>query len=187
MKRIASALFFLLCVVGPATAQNFKFGHINSQELIALMPERDSALIKLQNYTTELENTIAEMQQEYTTKYNTYQQKQATWTAAVLESKQRELVEIQQRLEQFSQGAQQEYNQMQQALLSPVFQKANTAIAKVAKDNGFTYIFDLSTGALIYFNEETSVNLLPLAKAELGIPAEKVAPSQLPGVDQQQQ
>lgn len=29
MKRIASALFLLLCVVGPATAQNLKFGHIN--------------------------------------------------------------------------------------------------------------------------------------------------------------
>jgi len=186
MKRIATVLILLICVIGTSSAQNMKFGHINSQELISLMPERDSALIKLQDYTNELEQTITEMQQEYQTKYNTYQQKQATWTAAVLEAKQRELIEIQQRLEQFSQGAQQEYQQMQQILLSPVFQKANEAIAKVAKENGFAFIFDLSVGSLIYFDEQVSVNILPMAKSELGIPAEKVAPTQLPGMEQQQ-
>ena len=187
MKRIATSIALLLCIAGTASAQNLKFGHINSQELIGLMPERDSALIKLQNYTNELEETIAEMQQEYQTKYNTYQQRQATWTAAVLEAKQRELIEIQQRLEQFSQGAQQEYQQMQQILLSPVFQKANEAIAKVARDNGFAFIFDLSAGGLIFYDEQISVNVLPLAKTALGIPAEKVAPTQLPGMEQQPQ
>ena len=187
MKRIATVLLLLICVIGTSSAQNLKFGHINSQELISLMPERDSALIKLQDYTNELEQTITEMQQEYQTKYNTYQQKQATWTAAVLEAKQRELIGIQQRLEQFSQGAQQEYQQMQQILLSPVFQKANEAIAKVAKDNGFALIFDLSVGGVIYYDEQISVNILPMAKSELGIPAEKVAPTQLPGMEQQQQ
>ncbi len=185
MKRLASILFVLLCVSGTVSAQNFKFGHINSQELIALMPERDSALIKLQKYASELDETITEMQQEYQTKYNAYQQKQATWTAAVLESKQRELVEIQQRLEQFNQGAQQEYQQMQQVLFAPVIQKATDAINKVAKDNAFTYIYDLASGCMAYYNEEVSVNVLPLAKNELGIPAEKVAPSQLPGEETQ--
>ncbi|HHV03106.1 MAG: OmpH family outer membrane protein [Bacteroidales bacterium] len=184
MKRIVTVFTLLLCIAGTSTAQNLKFGHINSQELISLMPERDSALIKLQNYTNEVEETITEMQQEYQTKYNTYQQRQATWTAAVLEAKQRELIEIQQRLEQFSQGAQQEYQQMQQVLFAPVFQKANEVIAKIAKDKGFTFIFDLSAGGLVYYNEQVSVNILPMAKSELGIPAEKVAPTQLPGMEQ---
>ncbi|NLA15994.1 MAG: OmpH family outer membrane protein [Bacteroidales bacterium] len=184
MKRIATLLVVLTCVLGTTFAQSLKFGHINSQELIGLMPERDSALIKLQNYTNELEETIAEMQQEYQTKYNTYQQRQATWSAAVLESKQRELIELQQRLEQFSQGAQQEYQQMQQILFSPVFQKANEAIEKVAKEQGFTFIFDLSAGGVIFFNEDVSIDVLPLAKTVLGIPAEKVAPTQLPGMEE---
>ncbi len=184
MKRFSTLLVLLTCVLGSASAQTLKFGHINTQELIGLMPERDSALIKLQNYTQELEDTIAEMQQEYQTKYNTYQQRQATWSAAVLESKQRELIELQQRLEQFSQGAQQEYQQMQQILFSPVFQKANEAIEKVAKEQGFAFVFDLSAGAVIYFDENSSVDVLPLAKTVLGIPAEKVAPTQLPGMEE---
>ena len=185
MKRIATVITLLICVIGTASAQNLKFGHINSQELIGLMPERDSALVKLQNYTNEVEETMAEMQQEYQTKANVYQQKQATWTAAVLEAKQRELLELQQRLEQFNQTAQQEYQQMQQIFLSPVFQKANEAIAKVARNNGVTYIFDLSSGGVIFFDDKVSVYILPMAKSELGIPAEKIGATQLPGMEQQ--
>lgn len=179
MKRLASLLIVLLCVVGPATAQNFKFGHINSQELLNLMPERDSALVKLQKFGAELDETIQEMQQELQTKYNTYQQKQATWTAAVLEAKSREITEINTRLEQFNQTAQQDYQEMYQTLFQPVQAKAIAAINKVAKDQGFTYVFDLSVQSIAYYDTNVSVDLLPLVKAELGIPAEKVAPTQI--------
>jgi outer membrane protein len=60
-----------------------------------------------------------------------------------------------------------------------VIEKAQNAITKVAKANNLVYVFDTSVGALIYFDEAVSLNLLPLAKKELGIPAEKVAPTQL--------
>ena len=39
-------------------------------------------------------------------------------------------------------------------------------------------VFDLSAGSLIYYDDAVSLDLLPLAKKELGIPAEKVAPTQ---------
>ncbi len=68
---------------------------------------------------------------------------------------------------------------MQQVLMSPVIEKAQNAITKVAKENGLTYVFDLSAGSLIYYDDKGSVDLLPLVKKELGIPAEKVAPTQL--------
>ena len=69
---------------------------------------------------------------------------------------------------------------MQQVLFSPVFQKANEAIEKVAKEQGFAFIFDLSAGGVIYYDANISVDVPMLAKTALGIPAEKVAPSQLP-------
>ena len=58
--------------------------------------------------------------------------------------------------------------------------------AKIAKENGLTYVFNLAAGSLIYFDEAGSLNLLPLAKKELGIPAEKVAPTQFAQPEQQQ-
>ena len=57
MKRFATLLVLLTAVTSTVAAQTLKFGHINSQELIGLMPERDSALVKLQTYTHELEDT----------------------------------------------------------------------------------------------------------------------------------
>jgi len=63
-------------------------------------------------------------------------------------------------------------------LMAPVIEKAQNAITKVAKANNLVYVFDLSAGSLIYFDDAVSLDLLPLAKKELGIPAEKVAPTQ---------
>ena len=98
------------------------------------MPDRDSAAVKLEKYSADLNETMEAMQVEFNTKLNTYQQKQATWTAAVLEAKQKELQEIQARFEQFQQSAGQEYQQMQNLLLAPVFKKANDAIQKIGKE-----------------------------------------------------
>ena len=53
------------------------------------MPEMDSANVKLEKYGKELSDQMQDMQKEFQTKYETYQQKSATWTAAVIESKQK--------------------------------------------------------------------------------------------------
>ncbi len=176
MKKVT---FFLmgvgLLLSVQSFAQNLKFGQLNMQELIALMPERDSAIVKLEKYGAELDETMQGMQTEFNTKLQTYNQKSATWTAAVLEAKTKELQEMRQRLEQFQVNAQNEYGQMQQELFAPVFKKANEAIDKLAKENGFTYIFDLSAGSILYHSDAT-VDVLPLAKRALGIPASKTTP-----------
>ncbi len=161
------------------SAQSVKFGHINTSELVGLMSDTDSARVQLQAYQKELVDEMETMQTEYNNKLNTYQQKQATWTAAIKESKEAEIIEMQQRLQQFQQSAQQDLAQLEQKLYAPIFEKAKNAISKIAKDKGLTFVFELSTNPVVYFNEAQSVDLLPLAKAALGVPAEKVAPTQI--------
>lgn len=180
MRKVTKILALALVLFSTqAIAQTQKLGHINVQELVALMPERDSATVKLESYAKELDETLKGMQQEFSTKYQDYNQKSATWTAAILESKTQELQEMQGRLEQFNQNAQQEYQGMQQSLFAPIFKKANDAIKKIATEGGFTYVFDLSAGSII-FNSDSSINILPLAKEELGIPADKKLPQAQP-------
>ena len=178
MKHLSKILLVLFLAVSTTSfSQTLKFGHLNTQELVALMPDRDSAAVKLEKYSADLNETMEAMQVEFNTKLNTYQQKQATWTAAVLEAKQKELQEIQARFEQFQQSAGQEYQQMQNLLLAPVFKKANDAIQKIGKEQGFIYIFDTSTGGVPFINAEQSVDVMPMAKKELGIPADKKLPA----------
>lgn len=179
MKKIVLFAFCVLSCSVLSQAQNLKFGHINTSELISLMSERDSAFVKLQAYQNDLEETLEGMGTEYNNKLNEYQRKRNEWAPVVLETKTRELEELGQRIQQFQQNAQQEMAQMQQTLMAPVIEKAQNAVTKVAKSNNLVYVFDLSTGSLIYYDDAVSLDLLPLAKKELGIPAEKVAPTQL--------
>jgi outer membrane protein len=168
-------LSFVLLLTGLCSvvfAQNYKFGHINTQELVVLMPERDSAQAKLEVISKDLQEQIQAMQLELQTKYTTYQQKQATWTAAILEAKQREIQELSVRAEEFQRTAQEELQRSQQQLLQPVIQKATKAIEKIAKQEGFTYVFDISGGAIQYFDPDQSVDILPLVKKELNITKE---------------
>lgn len=182
MKKI---LLLLVCFAGfglAAGAQD-RFGYINSQELISLMAERDSAIVKIQAYAKDLDETIQGMQDEYNTKITEYQRKQGEWAPVVRESKERDIQELVNRIQQFQQTAQQEMQQMQQMQMAPVVEKAQAAIEKVAKSNSLLVVFDEAAGAVIYLDKTRTVDLLPMAKKELGIPVEKVAPTQF----QQQQ
>lgn len=173
MKKVTKLLAVVLMFVSAQSFAQVKLAHVNMQELVALMPESDSANVKLEKYGKELSDQMQDMQKELQGKYETYQQKSGTWTAAVLESKQKELQDMQGRLEQFQQNAQADYQQMNQKLYAPIVKKANDAITKIGKDNSYTYIFDISAGSLIYVSETLSTDIMPMAKKALGIPADK--------------
>jgi len=170
MIRITKVLMIAALFLSAASisAQNLKFGHINSQELLMAMPERDSAEAKLKKYGKDLQDQIETLQVEFNKKYQDYLQKKATFTDAIREMKEKELSDLQQRSQEFEQTAQQDYQKQQAELMKPIVDKANAAITKVAKANGFIYVFDVSTGSVAYFSDQ-SVDVLPLVKKELGI------------------
>lgn len=170
MIRITKGLMIAALILSAASisAQNLKFGHINSQELLMAMPERDSAEVKLKKYAKDLQDQIETLQVELNKKYQDYLQKKATLTDAIREMKEKELQDLQQRSQEFEQTAQQDYQKQQAEIMKPIIEKANAAISKVAKANGFIYVFDISTGTVAFFSDQ-SVDVLPLVKKELGI------------------
>lgn len=174
MKHLSKILLILFVLASSTgVAQNLKFGHINSQELIAVMPERDSAIVKLEAHANELEAELQALQNEFKVKYNDYNQKQATWVSAVLESKTKELQELDGRIQQYQQTASQEYQQLQQVLFAPVFKRANDVIQQIGKEQGLVYVFDTSSGSIPFINTAVSVDVLPLARAAMGISPDK--------------
>ena len=119
MKKLTLIVFAALFAF-TLSAQNNKFGYINITELVMLTADADSARVRLQAYQKELEDEMESMQTEYNNKVNTYQQKQATWTAAIKESKEAEIIEMQQRLQQFQQTAGSDLQQLQATLFNPI-------------------------------------------------------------------
>ena len=172
MKRflgIAALVIMIIFTGQDVLAQNLKFGHVNRTELIQSMPEFDSARVKLEKLSTELTNTAELLQVELNNKYETYLKEGKNLTDLVRQTKEQELNDAQKRLTDFQTNAQNTLQEKQVELFTPITEKADKAIKDVGKENGFIYIFDLSGGQVIYFDEVKSTNVMPLAKAKLGL------------------
>ena len=177
MKNVTKFLALAMVFFATQAFAQVKIGHININELVELMSETDTVLLTLQKYAKEYDDNLMGMRQEYTTKIQTYQQMNSVWTAATLEEKTKELRDFEERIMMYQQKAGQEMEMHKQNLFAPVYEKAQKAIDKIGAEGGFTYIIDKRTVAFI---GDGSVDVLPLAKKELGIPESKVAPTQIP-------
>jgi len=172
MKRFTGIAVLLIVVAfagHSALGQTLKFGHINSDELIQAMPEFDSATVKLEKYRKELINYLEIMSVELNNKSDAYNKESKNLTDLVKQTKEQELVDLNRKIQEFQTNAQQQLQSKQQELFQPVYAKVDKAIKDVGKENGFTYVFDVAKGTLLYFDETKSTNVMPLAKAKLGL------------------
>ena len=166
MKKIvliaASALIAM-----SAFAQN-KFAHVNFSELVQLCPEADEARTKIAAASREAQETYQAMVEEFQTKYQQYESKAAPWSDSIRSSKERELQEIQGRIQEFGQSVDAELQQQQQTLMAPIYQKAKEAVDQLAKAGNYIYVFDINS--LLYYDESQSTDLTPAARKALNIP-----------------
>lgn len=158
---------FLLLSTGAFAQQAVKLGHIDSNELLQLMPEREAAMAELERYAGELEEQFTAMQQEFQSKYREYLEKESTFSELIRQSRQRELASLQERIMEFQEMAQQDLMDKESQLLSPIIDKARQAIEEVAREEGFTYIFDVGMGVLLF--HEKGEDIMPQVRAKLGI------------------
>lgn len=169
MKKVTVLLIFLFAgMASMVNAQTLKFGHIDMQQLIQVMPERTTALATLEKEATELEDMLMTMQQELQTMFQDYTTKRETMSELVRQAKEEDIQTKQQRIETFRGQADQQLQQKQQKLMMPIFEKADKAIADVAKENNLLYVFDVSSRVVLYKSAQ-SVDVLPLVKKKMGI------------------
>lgn len=163
MKKILLlSLTFLISI--SSFSQN-KFGYIDSQELLLLMPERKTAEEEVQTFAKSLESQLQAMTAEYQQSVQEYQANEATYTDLVKQDKVTEITGLEQRIQSFQQNAQQALQSKEQELLEPILQKARQAIEDVASEGDYTYIFDKSVGSILYVKE--SENIIDKVKKKL--------------------
>lgn len=170
MKKVSFfAVLVLAAVLGlNASAQTkSKFAHVNSNDLMLIMPGIDTAQQAIQNYAKQLEDEMKAMYSEYEKKALDFQNNQATMSQSLQQIKMKELQDLESRIRSFEEQAQQELQTKQEELLRPIVDKAKVAIAEVAKEHGYTYVFDSGLGVLLYSDE--SDNIIELVKKKLGI------------------
>ena len=169
LKKIA--LVMLLALPMGVFAQNLKFGHINAQEIITVMPEFTKAQNDIQTLEKQLTAELQRTQEEFNKKYQEFQQAIAkdSLPPNIAERRQKELEDMMQRQEQFQAKAQQDMEKANNDLMAPVYKKLDDAIKAVGAAEGVIYIFDMARTPIPYVNEAQSINLTPKVKTQLGI------------------
>ena len=172
MKRFVGILVLIILVIltgQQAKAQGFKFGHVNTDEIIKAMPEYDTAMAKLEKTRQELVNTLQLMSVELKNKADAYDKESKTLTDIVRQTKEQELQDLQTRIQNFQTQAQTTLQEQQVTLTQPIFSKVDKAIKDVGKEGGFIYVFDVAKGQVLYFDETKSTNVIAMVKTKLGL------------------
>ncbi len=175
MKKIMIVLG-LLYAGNQVNAQQ-KIGYINSEELIMAMPEAKKADADITAYAKTFQDQLQAMQKELETKYKAYEAGVKTMTEAMKDVKEKELTDLQNRIQSVQQGAEEKIAAKRQDMLKPITEKADAAIQSVAKEKGYAYILDANAGGIIY--ALPTDNILADVKTKLGIkdaPATSPAP-----------
>ncbi len=142
-----------------------KYGHVNSSEVLQGMPGVDSITIKLQAFQGELQMMYEDYVSEFQTKKDKFDREAGTMSSSVRQMREKELVDLQNRIQEFQYSVQEDLEQKQYELVKPFQDKIQNAINDVAKENNYAYIFD--TQILLYYDGGADVT--PLVKKKLGI------------------
>lgn len=170
MKKIFKVLFLgvsLFVLTGVADAQ-MKIAYVNSAEILEAMPESAKVRTNLEKYYNELQSQLQTMLTEYSNKVQDYEANQASMSNLVKQSKEKEIVDMENRIQQFRANAEEEMAKKQEELLKPVLDKVQNAINAVGKEKGYTYIIDNAAGTLVYLGAD-AIDASKDVKAKLNI------------------
>jgi len=152
MKNLITLLLvvFSLTLSNDVAAQ--KFGYVNTQDLLQTLPSVKEANVNIDTYRNQLLKKGQEMLQALQGKYQALEQTRDNYSPVQLEAEIAKLKAEEQKSE---------------SLLKPIRDKIQKAIDDVATENGYTYIFDFSTGFVLYADQSSDVS--GLVKAKLGL------------------
>jgi len=170
MKKIALSLLILSWVsLSFAQEAKQKIGHLNTGNIMEMLPEIKSAddiLKAFQDSLSARENAlIASFEKEYTEFVTLANAGELTKQA--IQKKQAEFQEKEQEILDLRKETQLVVLKKRQDVMNPILERLQQAVDDVAKENGFTYIMDIGSGALLYASE--SVDVEPLVKKKLGV------------------
>lgn len=162
-------IILMLLIIAPMSVFAQKFGHTKFQEILQAMPEYAKAQTDIETMRKQSEDDMKLIQEEFTKKFTAFQQEQATLPKNILERRQKELQEMNEKAIQTGQDYQQQLQQRWLEMLEPIAKKLDDAIKAVGQEGGYVYIFDLSSTNIPFVNETLSVDVTSAVKTKLGI------------------
>ena len=166
MKKLIALLLMLLPFAGAVNAQEVKIAFVNTQEVFMALPEVADMQKKLEDLNAKYKKELETMQGEYQKKYSDFIAQQDSLTENIKVRRMQEVKDMQQRMDNFVQVAQQDVAKQQQDLLTPIQQKIQDAIKAVGAEKGYTYIIDPQ---VLLYQGSNAIDATQFVKAKLGL------------------
>jgi outer membrane protein len=162
------AFVFAAFTASAQTVKPIKLGHIETGKLMEIMPEVKKAEESLKIKQDEVQKDYEAMETRRLALIKDYQENEKTYSELKKKDLEQEMQGLIERMRRFEQQAGELLQTTQEDLLKPILDKIQKAVKQVGDENGFTYIFEMGRGAIIY-TSPTSEDVLPLVKKKLGL------------------
>lgn len=173
MKKTFTLIITLLILRGFA-GYSQKIGYAEIDKVIVLMPEYEQAKAKLEGEYKDIQKQLEEMQVEFNNKYKAYTDNMnlpdndpKKWSPSVRQLKEKELQDIQIRMQDFQASVSQQLQQRQLELMEPINKKIQGVIDQIMQEKGYLFvILDLTA---VQVNKAKCEDITPLIKQKLNI------------------
>ncbi len=178
MKSFWLAVFLGLVVALPLGAKEFRVGYVDYDRVIAKYEAAIEAKKEMDTARTRFEAKAESLKADYEQAKQEYESQQLTLSE---EGKRAKNAEVEQRkrrydgyiAEVYSKGG--KIDQQYKELIAPIVEKIDSAVGKLATDEGFALVFDASKAGVVY--SQTGLDLTELAIEELNREFAPVGPA----------
>lgn len=162
MRFLKIAILF----IGVTSFAQGKVGVVDVDFILSQMPEMEEVRTKMGTYADQLDVDMNKKFAEYNTLRDSYEAEKDKLKGEDLQEKQRELMEKEQDIQKFQRNGAQLMEVQKQEYLRPLYQKIGNALNKIASQEKFTMVQELSQD-IVFLDPEYNLTL-PILN-ELGI------------------
>lgn len=144
-KFFASLIAAIMFVGITANAQQ-KIGYTNVDFILNNLPDAKDIETKLKTEKAQYDKLLQDKVADFQKKYEDYQKNAPTMSPVIKADREKELTNQNNAIQEFQQNSEGALQQKQQQLLAPVLDKIDKTIKDVAKENGYTYVFNTDAG-----------------------------------------
>ena len=149
MKKYLLSLIFLFSFL----AAEIKIGYVDSNEIMSNFDEVKQVQVDLEKKQRKLESEFNDLIAQLDSLQQDYERQRLLMSETRRLEKENEIISLKKSAEEFQLkkfGPEGEIYRKQNELLKPVLAKALTAIEKVCSEQGYDFILDAMSGALLY-------------------------------------
>lgn len=150
-------------------AQTGKFGYMDFNGTLKLMPEYKEAQKNLQKIQSDFKEEIERSKREFERQYVEFMLEQNQLAPSIVAKRQKELQVLMDTYSDFRDSVQSELESKREELLVPIKEKLIKAVNSAGKSMNLDYVIDTGTHTYLYIDSEKGVDISNQVYRQLGL------------------